>query len=111
MTTYRVVLTCESSQGADYLRRMLYNGKLPAVSINVQEVTRVNLEHPGRKWIGSECSLDGFPATVVGRMEPFATIRSLDYASTPTSVRGKAVEFAWETVDRIMTEKGGEFHS
>lgn len=46
------------------------------------------------KWTNQECFLDGKPAKIIGRVAGFATVYILGKATT--------VEFAWETVDRIM---------
>ena len=46
-------------------------------------------------WSGSPCTLDGRPAKITGRLNPFATVASLD-PSYP------AAEFSWEAVNRVM---------
>jgi hypothetical protein len=55
-------------------------------------------------WAGSSCFLDGKPARVTGRRNDFATVQTLD-------AKGPSVEFAWETVERIMTEYDAAFRS
>ena len=51
-------------------------------------------------YAGKDCTLDGEPARIVGRCLPFARVRS----------DTQDVEFAWETIRRVM-EEGGRFHS
>lgn len=52
--------------------------------------------------IETRVTLDGKPACIAGRLNPFATVATLD---------GKArFEFTWETVARIV-DKGGKFKS
>lgn len=53
------------------------------------------------RWAGEKCYLNGAPATVRGRLLPFAKI-------TPQDERLAAVEYSWHTVQRIM-ERGGFF--
>ena len=52
---------------------------------------------------GARCTLDSKPATISGRLNQFATVSILP--------DGPAVEFAWETVSRVMGLRGGEFKS
>jgi len=54
------------------------------------------------KWAGEECTLDGKPARVLGRLNDFATI-----AQIPD---GKKAEWTWDKVERIMYG-GGSFKS
>jgi hypothetical protein len=56
----------------------------------------------GRSFVGQECTLDGKPATVAGRL--------LDHGIVAQYPQGLRVEFAWPTIARIMTA-GGEFRS
>ena len=56
----------------------------------------------GRRYVGADCTLDGKPATVCGRLNAFATV-----AQYPHGLR---VEYAWPTVARIMAS-GGTFRS
>lgn len=49
------------------------------------------------RWAGMPCYLDGKPAKIVGRLKDFATVAALDCSAS--------VEFAWETVNRIMCGK------
>lgn len=50
-------------------------------------------------WTGEKCTLDGHEARVVGRWQKFATV-------APYDEKIGEVEFAWETVDRIMRRDG-----
>jgi hypothetical protein len=54
------------------------------------------------KWAGSDCMLDGKPASICGRLLDFAIIRQYP--------NGGDYQWAWETVDRIMSN-GGNFRS
>jgi hypothetical protein len=47
------------------------------------------------KWAGELCQLDGKKAKVTGRLNRFATIGCLDSALQ--------VEYAWEVVERVMS--------
>ena len=54
-----------------------------------------------RALCGERVTLDGEPATISGADLPFATVRSLD---------GRMfAEWAWETVQRVVTIRGGAF--
>ena len=53
--------------------------------------------------VGTEVTLDGKPAVVLGRFADFATV-----AQVPA---GLSYEWNWETVKRIMRTKNGEFKS
>ena len=53
-------------------------------------------------YAGKQCTLDGAPASILGRMNRFATIASLNSALR--------AEYAWETVARVMA-KDGAFRS
>jgi len=55
------------------------------------------------QWTGETCTLDGEPARVTGRLNRFATVKTIDPS-------GPIVEFSWEAVDRMM-QVGGYFHS
>ena len=55
------------------------------------------------KYAGEICTLDGEPARIVGRLLPFATVRTIRDG-------GPSFDYAWETVARVM-ENGGKFHS
>ena len=55
------------------------------------------------KYAGEICTLDGEPARIVGRLLPFATVRTIRDG-------GPSFDYAWETVARVM-ENGGIFHS
>ena len=48
-------------------------------------------------------TLDGWPAVVTGYMNDYATVRTIDGPLY--------VEFAWETVERVMSARNGEFKS
>jgi len=54
------------------------------------------------KYTGMACLLNGRPAQIVGRLETFATVRTLG--------DGPSYQWAWETVGRVM-ESGGKFRS
>lgn len=56
----------------------------------------------GRDYVGRDCTLDGKPATIVGR--------KLDFAVVAQYPQGLRVEYAWPTVARVM-ESGGAFRS
>ena len=56
----------------------------------------------GKHYVGRDCTLDGKPATICGRLNDYATV-----AQYPQGLR---VEYAWPTVARIM-ESGGAFKS
>lgn len=51
---------------------------------------------------GQACTIQGWPAKIVGRLASFATVAALD-------PQGPTVEYAWETAARIIDEKGGCF--
>jgi len=78
---------------------------------NAKENTQKTREHAmnttqktsAEKYAGEICTLDGEPARIVGRLLPFATVRTIRDG-------GPAFEYAWETVARVM-ENGGKFHS
>ena len=55
------------------------------------------------KYTGQRCQLDGQEARIVGRLNDFATIATLD----GTDIHG---EWSWEAVDRIMSTTK-EFHT
>lgn len=58
------------------------------------------------EYAGRECTLNGQPARITGRLHRFATIhtkRELG-ADSPASA-----EYPWETVRRIMENNGGRF--
>ena len=55
------------------------------------------------QWAGGACTLDGEPARVTGRLNRFATVKTIDPS-------GPIVEFSWEAVDRMM-QVGWYFHS
>ncbi len=48
-----------------------------------------------RQFTGKSCWLDGSPAKVTGRLEPFATI-------SPLNPQLATVVYSWHTVNRIM---------
>ena len=54
--------------------------------------------------ISHNVTLDGKPAKISGAMQDFATIFDLDDLA-------RSVEFAWETVRRIVINKRGAFQS
>lgn len=55
------------------------------------------------KWAGSDCTLDGKPARVRGRLLKFAIVGQ--------TMGGVQVEYAWATVEHVMVNKGGAFKS
>jgi hypothetical protein len=55
------------------------------------------------KYAGEECTLDGKPARICGRLLRFAIVREIFGPSS--------AEFAWETIKHCMEEKNGEFHT
>lgn len=55
----------------------------------------INKQMIADKWAGQACTLNGKPATVLGRMQPFAVV--VCYPD------GERYEWSWETVDRIMS--------
>lgn len=57
------------------------------------------METIGREWVGADCTLDGRRAMVCGRRNDFATVATLEGPLT-------SVEFAWETVARVMAVTG-----
>ncbi len=54
------------------------------------------------KWAGELCTLQGEPARVVGRLDRFATVRTIRDS-------GPRAEYAWEIVDIIMSRRNGRF--
>lgn len=48
-------------------------------------------------------TLNGHRAAITGAMNDFATVRDLG--------TGLSAEWSWETVERIVTQKGGAFRS
>jgi len=55
------------------------------------------------KYAGEECTLDGKPARICGRLLRFAIVREI--------FGPEKAEYAWPTVARVMEEKKGEFHA
>ena len=55
------------------------------------------------KWIGALVSLNDKPARIVGRKITFPKVCEID---GPLSV-----EFSWQAVKRIMTQKDGKFYT
>ena len=55
----------------------------------------INKQKIADTWAGQACTLNGKPATVLGRRQPFAVV-----SCCPD---GERYEWAWETVDRIMS--------
>lgn len=60
------------------------------------------IEEIAEQYTGKECTLDGQPAKIVGRLNAYATVAPLDD-------KHPAVEFAWPTVKRVMENKEGKF--
>lgn len=56
------------------------------------------LEQAGRLFVGADCTLDGKPATIVGR--------NLDAGIVAHYPQGLRVEYAWPTIARVMSERG-----
>lgn len=56
----------------------------------------------GRVWVGEDCTLDGAPATVCGRLNEFGTV-----ACYP---EGPRADFSWDTIARVMNA-GGSFRA
>ena len=54
--------------------------------------------HLAETYTGAACTLDGRPARIVGRLNPFATVATLP--------DGPSYQFAWETVARVMAQGG-----
>jgi hypothetical protein len=52
---------------------------------------------------GAQCTLNGLPATVCGRLNRFATVAALDPS-------GPSAEFSWHTVANVL-DKGGDFRT
>lgn len=50
---------------------------------------------------GYTVSLNGEPAVIIGRLNPFATVRQINGTLS--------AEFSWPTVNLIMTDGFGEF--
>lgn len=50
----------------------------------------------GNRWSGEPCKLNGQPAKIIGRFNEFLRVATLDPA-------GPAVEWSWETIDRVMS--------
>lgn len=46
------------------------------------------------KWSGEDCTLNGKPARVTGRLEPFASVRGDDGITLAV--------YSWEAVSRVM---------
>ena len=69
------------------------------------------------RWTAADCTLDGLPAIVCGRLNRYATVRALDPAqldrTKPQNVAGigHAIEMPWSAVDRVMREQAGRFYS
>lgn len=71
--------------------------------MNTAEALPITPRQMANTWSGKECTLDGKPARITGRLNEFATV-----ATIPD---GPSVEFSWQTVDRIMTFSRGQFAS
>lgn len=54
-------------------------------------------------YVGDDCTLDGKPATIVGKKRPMATVIVTE--------SNKAYRFAWQTVRDVMENHNGEFKS
>ena len=46
------------------------------------------------QWTGEQCTLDEMPATVNGKLEPYATVANKEYTA----------QFSWQAVNRIMQQ-------
>lgn len=56
-----------------------------------------------RELVDTDITLDGEPALIGGILNDFAGVRLLR--------NGLGCEFAWETVEHIVTNRSGEFRS
>ncbi len=65
--------------------RLLSEGAEPIVGMPADD---------GRSYVGHECTLDGVPATIMGRLNDFGTVAALPH--------GARFEYAWPTIARIM---------
>lgn len=63
----------------------------------------IPLEDAGRVFVGEDCTLDGKPATIIGRQ--------LEHGIVAQYPQGLRVEYAWPTIARIMVEQEGRFRS
>lgn len=71
------------------------------------EVTRAEPIFPfheriADRFAGRDCTLNGIPARICGRLHRFATVATVSGLCS--------VEFAWPTVERIM-ERDGQFQA
>ena len=55
------------------------------------------VEAIANRWAGKPCYLNDKPAKIVGRLNPFATVATMDGS--------QSVEFSWHTINRIMYGK------
>jgi hypothetical protein len=69
---------------------------------NHSEVLEMVKTDAGRAFVGSDCTLDGQRAIVIGR--------ALDFGTIATLPDGPRYEYAWLTIARVM-ESGGAFKS
>jgi hypothetical protein len=79
-------------------------------------VMRVADASLANRWSCAECTLNGEPAIIRGRLLRFALVVPLapvaDPCNVPSMLRrsaGPGVEYSWSAVDYVMREKGGEF--
>lgn len=76
-----------------------------------------------KSFVGQECTLDGRPARITGRKQPFATVVTTDkaqklydgYGNVVSETVERAVVFSWlagwQAVRSVMTTRNGAFSS
>lgn len=57
----------------------------------------------GRVYVGRDCTLDGKPATIQGRL--------LDFGIVAQWPQGLRVEYAWSTIAHVVENNDGAFQS
>lgn len=60
------------------------------------------------EWAGSDCTLDGKPARIIGRVNKFGTVVLWQGTHTPGNTRA---DFSWSTINHIMTSGDKAFKS
>lgn len=69
------------------------------------------------RWTCAECTLNGQPAIIRGRLLPFAMVVPLDRVPDgakiiPSALQrsaGPGIEYSWHAVDHVMRERAGAF--